>query len=196
MNNLVWREDMPEFILHLMRKRLVDKLGWSFRSSGRLTPVRSPRTEDIDSEDDVSCILLFSSLRASTDDIQNRANQVKQELDKWASYTVKNYSAQLDPHASSNVTHKSPHWYTEPLVPRLQPRSQFPELEFHTTLWRGRRVPVYSLIDLLGEESARVFIKGSTQKGKKCVIMKRTRMTTPAQILLMQLQAFMARCGP
>ena len=43
----VWREDMPDLILNLLRRSLLSKLGWYFNFSGRLIPVPSPRSEDV-----------------------------------------------------------------------------------------------------------------------------------------------------
>ena len=187
---------MPELILDIMRKRLVKKLHWNFGFRGRLTPVPSPRAEDIGDIEDVSCVLLFGTLRTRADDLQDRAAEIKAELDKWSNYITKNFTAKLDPHASADVTHFSPAWYTEPLVPRLQPRLQHPELEFKSTTWRGRKVAVYSLTDLLGQEMASKLIGGSQYDGGNCVVLKRARHNVPVEILLMQLQAYIAQPGP
>jgi hypothetical protein len=196
LSKMVWREDMPNLVLNMMRKRLAKKLSWNFGFRGRLIPVASPRTEDIDKVDDVSCVLIVRSLRTRADDLQDRAEGIATELEKWSSYFGKSFIAKFDPHASPEVTHTSPHWYTEPLVPRLQPRLQFPELEFHSAIWRGGKVAVYSLTDLLGEEKAQEFITESKYADEKCVVLKRARHNVPVEILLMQLQAYIARPGP
>lgn len=192
---MVWREDMPRLIRDLMCTRLVDRLSWNFSFRGRLIPVASPRTEDIDSIDDVSTVLIFDTLRTRADDLQDRANAITTDLEKWANYFGTNFGSHYDPHAAPEVTHHSPSWYSEPLVPRLQPRVQFPELEFKTTVWRGEKVAVYSLTDLLGPEKARELIKGSKYEDQKCVVMKRARHNVPVEILLMQLQAYIAQPG-
>ncbi|KAF1936006.1 hypothetical protein EJ02DRAFT_360179 [Clathrospora elynae] len=196
LKNMVWREDMPDFIPDLMRKRLVKKLAWNFGFRGRLIPVASPRTEDTENVEDVSCVLLFRSLRTRADNLQEQAYQIEMAMDKWSNYFGKSFTAKLDPHASPHVTHTSPRWYTDPLVPRLQPRLQFPELVFHTTIWRGRKVAVYSLTDLLGEEMVRELAEKSKYTGEKCVVLKRARHNVPVEILLMQLQAYIAQSGP
>lgn len=187
---------MPDLILEMMRKRLLKKLSWNFSFRGRLTPVSSPRTEDIEGIEGVSCVLLFRSLRTRADDFKDRADQIRIELEKWSNYFSKNLAAKLDPHASPEVTHASPVWYTAPLVPRLQPRLQYPELEFRSTIWRESRVAVYSLTDLLGEDKAQQMIKGSQYGGERCVVIKRARHNVPVEILLMQLQAYIAQPGP
>lgn len=186
---------MPDFISEMMRKRLVSKLSWNFGFRGRLIPVPSPGTEDIDDVEDVSCVLLFGSLRTRADDLQDRADRIQIELDKWSKYVGRSLNATTDPHASPEVTHSSPSWYTEPLVPRLQPRLRFPELGFNSTIWRGRKVAVYSLVDLLGEEKASGLIKGSKYEDEKCVVVKKARHNVPVEILLMQLQAYIAQPG-
>jgi hypothetical protein len=179
-----------------MQRQVVKKLKWSTGFRGRLTPVASPRKEDIEQVDDVSCVLIFRSLRTRANEFDDRAKDLASEMDKWSSYVAKNYTDKLDPHAAPHVTHKSPSWYSEPLVPRLQPRAQFPELDFNTTIWRGRKVAVYSLTDLLGEDKAQELIQGSAYAEEKCVVVKRARHNVPMEILLMRLQAYLARPGP
>lgn len=55
---------------------------------------------------------------------------------------------------------------------------------------------MYSLVDLLGEELADELITRSKYVEEKSVIMKRARHTVPAQILLAQLQGYLAQSGP
>jgi len=198
LSRMVWREDMPDLILSTMRNKAFAKLSWSFGFRGRLIPVPSPRPADIEHVDNVSYVLFFGSLRSRAEECHQKLIAIQIELDKWANYSVKNFGAKLDPHASPNVTHPSPHWYTEPLVPKLQPRQKFPELEFHTTTWRGRKVPVYSLTDLLGEEKAQELAKGSKSKYEEatCVVMKRARTKVAVDMLLMHIQAYITQCGP
>jgi hypothetical protein len=196
LNKMVWREDMPDFVLDMMRRRVDQKLSWNFGFRGRLIPVPSPRAEDIEGVEDVSCVLVFRTLRTRADDLQKQVDQNMTELEKWSNYFTKSFEAKLDPHAAPEVTHSSPHWYTGPVGSRLQPRLQFPELEFHTTTWRGKKVAVYSLTDLLGKDKAQELIKGSQYASERCVVMKAARHNVPVEILLMQLQAYIAQPGP
>lgn len=197
LGKMVWREDMPQLVLDLMRKRVVDSLSWNFAFRGRLIPVASPRTEDIEGVEDVSTILVFASLRTRADDMQDRCEAITTELEKWATYFGQNFGTRLDPHSAPDVTHKAPYWYVQPLVPHMQPRLQFPELEFKTTLWRGNKVAVYSLTDMLGPETAKELIEGPGSKytDQSCVVMKRARHNVPVEMLLMQLQAYIAKPG-
>ncbi len=183
---------MSDLILELMRKRLVEKLSWHFGTLGRLTPVASPRPQDIHKVEDVSCVLLFGSLRTRAEDVQDRLDLIKEEIDTQITSYLKEIAQKIDPHASPKVTHHSPSWYLEPLVPRLQPRLQFPELEFESTTWRTTKIPMYSLTDLLGEEKARALITGSKYEKNTCVVIKRAKHNVPVEILLMQLQSYIA----
>lgn len=196
LRKMVWREDMPDFVLDVMRKRVASKLSWNFGFRGRLIPVASPRTEDIEDVEDVSCVLIFRSLRTRADDLQNQADRITTELEKWSSYFTKSFEAKLDPHAALEVTHKAPNWYSGPVVSHLKPRVRYPELEFHTTVWRGKKVAVYSLTDLLGENKAQELIEGSHYAGERSVVIKAARHNVPVEILLMQLQAYIAQPGP
>lgn len=196
--NLVWREDMPSFILNLLRTRLVSALSWNFSFRGRLIPVSSPLSAHIESVEDVSSVLYFGSLRSRADDAQETCETITSELEKWSQYFGQSFGKHFDPHLKEGVTHKAPYWYQAPLVPHMQPRLQFPPLEYHTTVWRGRRVPVYSLVDLLGEEKARELISSPKSKyaEHKCVVMKRARHNVPVETQLMQLQTYIAKPGP
>jgi hypothetical protein len=196
--NLVWREDMPSFILDLLRARLVSALSWNFSFRGRLIPVASPQSAHIEAVEDVSSVLYFGSLRSRADDAQERCEAITAELEKWSAYFGQNFGSHFDPHAKEGVTHKAPYWYQAPLVPHLQPRLQFPALEYHTTVWRGCAVPVYSLVDLLGEEKARELVEGPKSKyaEHKCVVMKRARHNVPVETQLLQLQTYVAQPGP
>ncbi|CBX98091.1 hypothetical protein IAQ61_010196 [Plenodomus lingam] len=198
LKNMIWREDMPDLILQAMRNKVSKKLSSIFIIRDRLIPVASPRAEDIEHVDDVSCVLLFGSLRTRADEYHEKLIQIQQELEKWATYTLKHFAAKIDPHASPDVTHHSPNWYAEPLVPRLQPRLKFPELSNPTTIWRGRKVALYSLTDLLGEKKAQELVKGNGSKygDAKCVAITRSKHHAPAEISLMQLQAYVARPAP
>jgi hypothetical protein len=191
---MVWREDLPDLILDLMQKQLVKKLSWNFAWRGRLIPVGSPASDDIIHVDGASCVLIFRSLHTRADDIEDRAKALMAEMDKWSLYVAQNF-ADLDPHNSPNVTHRSPAWYVEPLVPRLRPRTQFPEFDFKSTVWRGRKIALYSLTDLLGEEKTHELLKDSEYTGEKCVVLKEAKHNVPVEILLMRLQAYVARPG-
>ncbi|KAL1654365.1 hypothetical protein SLS61_002965 [Didymella pomorum] len=195
--NLVWREDMPSFILDLLRTRLVSALSWNFSFRGRLIPVASPLSAHIEHVDDVSSVLYFGSLRSRADEAQERCETITSELEKWSAYFAQYFGSHFDPHAKVGATHKTPYWYPGPLIPRMQPRLQFPPLEYHTTVWRGRAVPVYSLVDLLGEEKARELIEGPKSKyaEHKCVVMKGARHNVPVETQLMQLQTYVAQPG-
>jgi hypothetical protein len=193
---MVWREDMPTLILDLLQKQTADALRWHFNWSGRLTPCASPRSEDIEEIDDVSSILYLGSLRTHVDALHSQVADITAEGEKWASYFSKGFPQWTDPHKAPGVTHFSPAWYAEPLVPRLQPRLRFPRLEFKTTVWRRRRVAVYSLPDMLGEERTRELVRESKHPGERCLVMKRGRHNVPVEILLMRMQAYVAEPGP
>ncbi|KAH7085272.1 hypothetical protein BKA63DRAFT_13966 [Paraphoma chrysanthemicola] len=191
---MIWREDLPDLILNLMRKQLLQKLSWNFAFKGRLVPVASPSSTDIADVDNASCVLIFRSLRTQADDIGDRAKDISDEMEKWAAYAIKGFT-QLDPHKAPNVTHHPPSWYVEPIVPRFQPRLLYPEFDFKTAIWRGKKIPLYSLTDLLGEEKAREFLAGSKYRDEKCVIIKDARHNMQVQLLLMRLQAYIVQSG-
>ena len=192
----IWREDMPDLVLSLMRKKAADKLVWYFSWTGRLVPCASPLARDIDDIEDVSCVLYFRTLKTVADDIQAKAHETAKTVEKSALIYLNHMKAHLDPHKSKAVAHSPPQWYKSPVIPRLRPRILYPPLEFKTTEWRGSRVAVYSLTDLLGEDQAKKLVEESQYSDGKCWALKRGRHNVPVELLLMQLQSYLAIPGP
>ncbi|KAF2702653.1 hypothetical protein K504DRAFT_475117 [Pleomassaria siparia CBS 279.74] len=196
MKKVVWREDMSDLILKLLRKRLLNKLRWSFQKVGRLVPCKSPRKEDIEEFEDVSCVLYLDTLKTRADDIQAQSVRIIKAVEREAEYWANKFNRGQDPHEDARVTHVPPMWYRGPLYPTLSPRLRFPPLQFSTTVWRGGKIPVYSLTDLLGAEGMKVLVEGSSLEGVGCVVMRRGRHNVPVEMELMQLQAYLAETGP
>ncbi|KAF2870938.1 hypothetical protein BDV95DRAFT_628861 [Massariosphaeria phaeospora] len=193
---MVWREDMSDLILSLLQKNLLNKLRWHFRQPGRLLPCASPRPEDIDAIEELSCVLFFGSLKTGADAVHVQAQHIMREAESLTQEYSKILVKHLDPHRAKTTTHSAPFWYPGPLVPRLQPRLRFPPLELRTTDWKGRRVPVYSLLDLLGEDKLQELLQDSSLEGATCVGIRPGRHNVPVETLLLQLQAFLAVPGP
>jgi hypothetical protein len=196
MGKMVWREDMPELILDLLRKNLLNKLIWYFQKSGHLVPCKSPRSEDIEEIADVSCVLLFRSLVTKADEVQEKALFNLKEVEFQAKYWAGRHLEEMDPHTVQNATHTPPIWWRGPLLPELSPRIKFPPLEFKTTEWKGRKIAVYSLTDLLGEEKMKELVEGSRFETERCVVLKRGRHNVPVEMMLLQLQAYLTTSGP
>ncbi|CAI6338973.1 unnamed protein product [Periconia digitata] len=192
---LIWREDMADLILDLLQKRLQGKLRWYFSQPGQLIPCASPHETHTNTIDDVSSILYLGSLKSSVDDLHVRLRKTSRELDKWAEYLTDLLIK--EPHKQPGVTHKPPAWYgKQSKLLRMKPRLQFPPLEYNTSRWRGRKVAVYSLVDLLGEERARELVEGGPYEGETCLVVKRARHNVSIEMLLMELASYHAKPGP
>ncbi|KAF2272466.1 uncharacterized protein EI97DRAFT_436957 [Westerdykella ornata] len=211
LSKIVWREDMVDFVLGLMRKRVLGALRWGFGRVGQYVPVASPRTVDLEGMMtqkgngngngngkgvDVSCVLVLGTLKTHAEDLQARCKRISDTLKELATSTAEILRPYLDPHRQKGVTHHPPWWYRGPLVPTLQPRLWIPPLEFKTTVCGGKKVPVYSLCDLLGEENLNELLADSKFKDDKCLVIPRGRHNVPVETLLMELQAFLASPGP
>lgn len=181
MAKLVWRKDMPELLLSMLKARVEDKLAWWFKWRGRLVPIASPSAADTVHVDDVACVLFHGSLRTAAHDTQDEANAIVAAADKWWDYVDKGLSGK-----KSNP---------QVMVPRLAPRALFPPLEYPTAAWRGRKVALYSLTDMLGSERAEALVNGTRYEGERCWVMKRGRQAVEVQMLLGQLQGYLAEPG-
>lgn len=206
LEKLVWREDMPDLILKLLRDRAVEKLSWYFKWRGRLALAKSPLPSHLEAIDNVSCVLFYGSLKTRAHELQQEAEEIVADIDKWVIYFRTNFGSYVDPHKSmasvsggKTAGYKTPSWY-EPLVPRLTSRALFPPLEYSTTIWRGRKVPLYSLTDMLGEEKALQLLemRGDEEAIEKrgCWVMKCGRHNVSVELLLLQLNSYLATPGP
>ncbi|ORY15851.1 hypothetical protein BCR34DRAFT_477391 [Clohesyomyces aquaticus] len=196
-SKLVWREDMPDLILSLLRRNLMPKLQWHIKQSGsRMVACHDPCSSELDPIDDVACVLYFDTLKTRADEIQPRVNEIVEHVEHWAGYYAEGLRDVLDPHRAIKATHLPPIWWKGPLVPRLRPRHRFPPLEFKTSIWRGRRVAVYGLHDMLGPEKVKELLEGTRFEGEKCVVLKSGYQSLRLQVHLMQLQAYLASLGP
>ncbi|KAF2728427.1 hypothetical protein EJ04DRAFT_477323 [Polyplosphaeria fusca] len=197
-DKMVWREDMPHFILKKLREQLFDKLKWYFKQPGRLLACKSPRAQDIEHIEEVSCVLYFGSLKTPADEVQARANIIVDEMDRLAASFANQLKEDLDPHLATpeKLRHPPPKWWKGPLMPRLHPRFRFAPLEFPLIDWRGSGVAVYSLTDLLGEEMVKELMDGSHFASDRCVAMPGARHNVSVQVLLMRVQAYVAACKP
>ncbi|KAF2200620.1 hypothetical protein GQ43DRAFT_373376 [Delitschia confertaspora ATCC 74209] len=196
LHKLVWREDLPDLILSLLQKNVVGKLRWHMEKPGnRLVACASPHKLDLEPIEDVSCVLYLDSLQTPADELQEKAEAIVAKVEAMISQLVKKFGKVLDPHAAAG-THHPPPWFRGPVVPHLQPRKRFAPLRFSTADWRGRRVALYSLHDMLGEEKMRELVRGTQFEKATCIVIKGERNNIKPQMLLMQLQAFLAMPGP
>lgn len=193
---MVWREDMPDLIQTLLRDQLLAKLRWAFSQPGQLVKCASPLAAHIEDIDAVSSVLCLESLQTPVDDAHAKLRRISYELDRCAEYATKLTTEFLDPHKKPGVTHRAPSWYGESMLLRMQPRLQYPPLEYKTTQWRGRKVAVYSLADMMGEESVKELVQGSPYEGEKCLVMRTARHNVPVEMLLMRLASYLAQPGP
>ncbi|KAF2018502.1 hypothetical protein BU24DRAFT_421485 [Aaosphaeria arxii CBS 175.79] len=190
---ITWREDMPDLVHSLLQKRLLRQLDKQFKHGGsRLVPCDTPHSESLNHLEEVSCILYFKSLKTHANDIHDRANNIIEAChDHARAYSIISQDY-LDPHKATGAKHFAPIWWKGPVIPLLQPRIRFPPLDMPTTLWRGSRVPLYSLQDLLGEDGLRQLLVKSRFKDETCVVAKRSQYSTSMELSLLKLQAYTA----
>ncbi|KAH7137986.1 hypothetical protein B0J11DRAFT_563038 [Dendryphion nanum] len=193
---LVWREDMADLIESLMQKNVAEQLKWHFKHSGsRMVGVGSLRAEEIKDIDDVSCILSLRNLKTTADTLQAQSTKIVSICDDYARQTRSLLSPILDPHKGNNPF-PPPQWYKAPVVPQLHPRLRYPPLEFSTAEWRGRRVAVYGLVELLGAERVKEVLAGTRFEGVDWVVVRGSRHHVSLEMMLLRLQMYLAVPGP
>ena len=196
LKKVVWREDMPTLLLTLLQQQALRKLRWHFTQPGRtLERCAGAHPAALDPLDDVACVLYLRTLRTRADELHAEAQKIVLEVEGKVGRLAKLMEKHQSP-AIQAMIRSPPHWWRGPLFPRLQPRLRFPPLAFQTAEYRGRRVAVYSLFDLLGEERVKELVAGTNFEDANCVVLKESRMIVSAQMALMKLEGYVAESGP
>ncbi|KAK3078486.1 hypothetical protein LTS18_007396, partial [Coniosporium uncinatum] len=193
-----WRGDMPEFVRERMRVAAAAAVRRVFSSQeddtdAAVVHVPGGATE-IDGVEDVACVVYLQALETQAVRFARaRSRRVVEEVDGIVEKMDKNRPR--DARQMNIVTQ-----LFELRTPQPAEWIGNPPLEFPTIDWRGRRVPVYSLSDLLGKEMVGQCVEGTLFEDCRkrdrngCLIMKESKDTESrvAREWLMRLQGHYA----
>lgn len=185
---LGWREDMSSLVLSLFRKIALQKLRWPFQhANAKLVHACPNGVAELDEHDDVGCLLYMRPLHhPEIRDIQKKLERTEEYINRnIVNKIVKIQGAMPGPGVRINSFESS-------LPLRLAASWMAPPREFPTAVWRGERVPVYSLADLLGEQQTKELLMSTKFEGVDWVILKRSSLTVSAQMWLLKLQGYLA----
>jgi hypothetical protein len=191
---LIWRADMDEFVLDLLRGVVVRALRWSFVHPNSIGVAKCDGVNHANTLDGVACVLRISSrpslamLDAASEVAEciARCDALTEELrefTKWVRRRRGN-SGFRDFNVPAQVLMSTS-------IPRLNPVLLDPPLEFATAPYRGRRIPVYCLGGMLGEEKTTELLKDTMFEGSHYVVVNEGRLTAGAQMALMKLQGYL-----
>ncbi|KAK4990875.1 hypothetical protein LTR66_005369 [Elasticomyces elasticus] len=186
-----WRENMVDHVLAGMRNSVVANLHWPFQhANAKLLLDVEDELDCIDKIDDVSCVLY---LRPVT---QPRIVELANEISAMESriHTLASRVAEVRRQALQSLERLHNDQSRPPQIYQLemQPALLHPPLYFPTVQYRGTEIPVYELVEMLGEENVGALVRGTKWEGAVCVIVQRTYLTTGVQLALSGLQGFIA----
>ena len=193
LRQLVWRSDMEDFVLGLLRKVVERKLRWILRRGGPGSIVRSDGgVADAKEMQDVGCVIYtgsLSSLELSRVKLEVEDGFVKAEqLANGFWNLLKNARAKAKPREQEALNNWAK---ASRFPPHLNPRFVNPPLHFTTVTCGGRAVPVYSLVDMIGMDKTEELLKDTIFQDARCVVLKEGRITCGAQMWLLRLQAYL-----
>ncbi|KAJ9647011.1 hypothetical protein H2199_001997 [Coniosporium tulheliwenetii] len=187
----VWREDMADFVLGLLRNAAVKKLKWVFQhSNARLVVPCSNGIVSVESHDNVACVLdlcgsttmrQFEAARARSEELAEKGDDLVEQVRKIRDWKRANLK---EPMLGSELS-------VNP-APRLAPAVKHPPLQFETTPYRESEVPVYDLVGLLGKEHVVKLLAGTASVDAEFAVLKRSKQTVAAQTWLYKLQVYLA----
>jgi hypothetical protein len=185
---------MDEFLLNLLRGVVVRSLKWSLLHPKTKGVAECAGVEQVEGLDDVACFLYIQSLKSQT--LRNlqaeveaaaaRCNGYVEQFKKIRQVTKKKSgTAGIANHSLPGQSSLSS------FPPRPNPKVTDPPLQYPTLPYRDKRIPVYSLKDLLGEGRTTDLLKETVFEDSRYLVVKEGRLTANAQMALMKLQGYL-----
>jgi len=195
-NSVVWREDMDELVLDLLRRTVQCKMSWLLRAAALAPIVRCDGgAAEAASSEDIGCVIYVRSWKSEElVQLERKVEDgfaVAERLVKLA----RTEFAWLLEHGKLSEEEKTrlDDWSKAVNFPaRINPSISNPPMIFTTVCLNGKSVPVYSLEDLMGGEETQKLLNGTPFEDANCMIMKDAPITGVAQMWLLKLQAYLA----
>jgi len=155
-----WRGDMPDFVRERMRMATAEAVRRAFslgKDAAGAVVVHVPGgATEIDGVEAVGCVVYLQALETqAVRRARERSWEVAKQVDGIVEKMDKNRAR--DARQMNLVTQ-----LFELKTPQPAEWIGNPPLDFPTAVWRDRRVPVYSLPDLLGEELMEQSVRGTS----------------------------------
>ncbi|KAI9697856.1 MAG: hypothetical protein M1820_007643 [Bogoriella megaspora] len=205
----IWRGDMEDYVLKLMREAVVKKGWWGVKKGWaeevRLTgPDGSGKggwegavdwgegrwVKGLQEVDNVGCVLFLRPV------IRKEIREVEREINRRMGEVVRVVEKVLALEHEimiKRVTRDGKLGKVKRSEPKgVNVRALFPRLEVPMVEWRGERVPVYDLVEMLGEEKMGELVGGSRVEGASCVVLKKGYFTSSVQMWLGKLWMYVA----
>ncbi|KAF2456821.1 hypothetical protein BDY21DRAFT_364379 [Lineolata rhizophorae] len=206
-DSLVWRDGLEDVAAKMFRESAAKRLRPLFDRAGRglivpLEEAGGAEAEGSDGASGVSALLFTRSFTSPA--LREAISQYKMlevQLQRIVGYLEKVvdkktlqalYPGQDVRELTNEVIPHNTYDFQSHRVPQMQPRLRFPRLRYPTGLLDDRRVGLFSLADMFGEEETRELLRGTDFENTSCMAIKATEHTLKAQLALMRLQGFLA----
>jgi hypothetical protein len=184
--NLVWREDMDEFVLGLLQNAVVRALRWGFQHPKAGLVARCDEgASGIKSVDGVACLLYKDTIKSHLH-LEAKVNKLVNECRFFHDRVVNLETAgkRLEGTGQEHTLMKHP--------PALSISYSHPREPNPSAPYKDRIVPVYSLTDMLGEEKVGELLSNTTFEDARAIVLKEGNLTANAQMALLRLQEYLS----
>lgn len=183
--HLIWRQDMEDFVLCMLRQAVMTKLKWLFDHPGTALIVKIPNVAERNAaSDDISCVLVSASFETDMVRKAQTTLQVAQNEIEWIARRLNRLARES---SSSNMDGQ----HQLPLMPAAQAVA-IPMPVLLTTFYHNHNVPVYSLPDVLGSENSTKLLEAGSFSDGLIFGIRSSKQTLGAQMALMKLQCYLA----
>lgn len=189
---VVWRQDMHEMVLKLLRRGVERKVKWLLLRGGRMRFVRIDGAEQAGGLENIACVLYVGSLRSEEyDELERKVEVAFREGERLASQVGRAVERRRAIERGEGRKEFNEWCKTNNFPPKVNPAFTDPRAEFPTVNLDENVVPVYSLEDLMGTEETEKLLKGTVYEDARCLAMRDGELTSAAQMWLLKLQAYL-----
>jgi len=193
---VVWREDMDELVLGLLRRTVERKMRWLLRATGIAPIVRCDGgAAEAANFEDVGCVIYVRSWKSEElIQLERKVEDGFAVAERLVDKARTGFTWLLR-HGKLNKEEKTrlEDWSKAVNFPaRINPAISNPPMVFTTVYLNGRSIPVYALEDLMGRQETEKLLNGTPFEDASCMIMKDAPITGAAQMWLLKLQAYLA----
>jgi hypothetical protein len=184
--NLKWRKDMDEIVLDLLQKAVVKSLRWGLQHPKAGLVARCDEgASAMNNIDGVACLFYQNTINTYVE-LEALADKLVHECHYFHHRVTSIEAVGRRKRGPSEGVHTSiPH------PPALDIKHSHPPAPYPSARYKDRIVPVYSLMDLLGEQKTRELLKETSFEDARAVVVKEGNLTTNAQMALLKLQEYM-----
>ncbi|QDS71544.1 hypothetical protein FKW77_005425 [Venturia effusa] len=179
-----WRKDMDEVVLGLLQDAVVKSLKWGLKHLKAGLVVRCDGGAScVESIDGVACFIYQQTF--------GRHSDVEAQIDEHIHFaqsmieTVAKIEMAIRKHNNLNIDGNA----RQP--PTMSLAACRPVVRYPVAPYKDRIIPVYSLMDLLGETKMEKLLKGTAFEDTRAFTIKEGNLTTNAQMALLRLHEYM-----